>query len=185
MDDRLRNLLMGLKARGLDAMAPKPPPKPERGPAQEVTHALSIMEPWLQAIVTGSKTVENRVWAPPDQFVGKPFALHGSKEVDREAIDWIEQNIGWRPEEEMFGRGQIVAVAMLDRVLAMPVDPKEVARLQAADPYLFGPYGLYLKDVTVLAEPVKAKGMLKFWALPEEIRGRVNTLYAAAWSKAA
>lgn len=44
------------------------------------THALTVRQPWTNLIVLGNKDVENRTWRPPDRIIGRPLAIHASKQ---------------------------------------------------------------------------------------------------------
>ncbi|KRV47547.1 hypothetical protein AQ490_06525 [Wenjunlia vitaminophila] len=43
------------------------------------SRALSIRQPWADAIVYGEKRVENRGWAPPSTAIGAPLLVHASQ----------------------------------------------------------------------------------------------------------
>lgn len=49
---------------------------------EDVDFGLTIQDPWAQAIVWGSKRIENRTWKPPDKVIGKRIAVGASKTVD-------------------------------------------------------------------------------------------------------
>lgn len=41
--------------------------------------ALTLLNPWAQAIAYWGKDVENRTWAPPASLVGERIAIHAGK----------------------------------------------------------------------------------------------------------
>jgi hypothetical protein len=140
---------------------------PPRPPVKHcVTHALTLQEPWMWAFQYAGKKVENRTWAPADDWVGKPIALHGGKAVDMESIAYLRKN-GFDPDPSQFCCGKIVMVGTLDRIVKVPSGPHD-------DPFLFGPVGLYFRDLKVLPRPVEAKGMLGLWQIPDDVQAKVN-----------
>uniref|UniRef100_A0AAU2VRD1 ASCH domain-containing protein n=1 Tax=Streptomyces sp. NBC_00008 TaxID=2903610 RepID=A0AAU2VRD1_9ACTN len=62
-------------------------------PALEITpstarplRAVSIRQPWADAIIFGNKRTENRTWALPRSAVGTILLIHASKSADRGAL---------------------------------------------------------------------------------------------------
>jgi hypothetical protein len=155
MDPKLLKALQTLK---------NPPPRPPV--KHRVTRALTLQEPWLWAFQFAGKRVENRTWAPADEWIGKPIALHGGKLVDTESIGYLRE-CGFDPDPSQFGCGKIVMVGTLDRIVRVSAGPHD-------DPFLFGPVGLYFRDMKVLSRPVDAMGMLGLWPIPEDVQERVN-----------
>ena len=48
----------------------------------DATHALSVRQPWADAILFSGKTVENRTWPLPNRWVGQRLWLHAGKRMD-------------------------------------------------------------------------------------------------------
>jgi len=44
--------------------------------------ALTIRDPWAQAIIHGGKRIEKRTWKPPEKVIGERVAIHCGKTVD-------------------------------------------------------------------------------------------------------
>ncbi|GMV42829.1 MAG: hypothetical protein AMXMBFR64_45450 [Myxococcales bacterium] len=52
--------------------------------------ALTIWQPWANAIMVGAKPVENREWFPPSSAIGTWIAIHaGSHKSDPDDIDFV------------------------------------------------------------------------------------------------
>ena len=45
--------------------------------------AISIRQPWAEAILSCGKDVENRSWKCPQKYIGRTILLHTGKNVDR------------------------------------------------------------------------------------------------------
>lgn len=68
--------------------------------------AISIRQPWaglilLRATVPGLKDVENRGWALPRPFIGRPLLLHTGQQVDREVAtkDTLIEDATWLAQQ--------------------------------------------------------------------------------------
>ena len=124
------------------------------------THALSLWQPWTEAIFYGPKRVENRSWAPPKTFHGKRLALHTAKKYD----DWSDNFIRalW-PEfddAKRFPAGHIVGIVTL-------TGSRRVREGQpVTDPWACGPCAWELADPVTLAAPIPIRGAQGLWALP-------------------
>ncbi|MCL1985815.1 MAG: hypothetical protein FWG59_05145 [Betaproteobacteria bacterium] len=65
-----------------------------------IFHAVSIQQPWADAIIVHGKDIENRTWKCPAQFLNRTILIHAGKRVDKEA------NIYYHPElQEVFKKG--------------------------------------------------------------------------------
>lgn len=53
--------------------------------------ALTLWRPWSDAIVRGSKRVENRPWAPPASALGQVIAIHAGARFDSEAFAGLRE----------------------------------------------------------------------------------------------
>jgi hypothetical protein len=149
--------------------------------------ALSIKQPWVEAILQGHKRVENRDWAPPAKIIGKRIALHASKKWDdKEGVAFC-QNIlergGLPAVAEDVVTGAIVGTAVVAGYIRL-LASGEVERVGdvawyevGGDPWLVGEYGWVLADVQRLAKPIPARGMLGLWETAKGIRqGQVNNV---------
>ncbi|MFI9588252.1 hypothetical protein ACIHCQ_42205 [Streptomyces sp. NPDC052236] len=116
--------------------------------------ALSVKQPWLDAILYGGKTTENRRWPVPDVQLGTPVLLHASASPDRRAV--LPQGIDSTKWPRR--RGAILAVATLasfhrDTGCCRPWGEA-------------GTYHWQLADIQLLHEPIPCRGALKFWTPP-------------------
>jgi hypothetical protein len=135
--------------------------------------ALSIKQPWMEAILRGQKRVENRDWAPPAKIMGKRIALHASKRWDDAAgVEYCQKVLAGRSlplVAEDVATGAIVGTAVVAGYIRL-LTSGEVERggdvawyKVVGDPWLVGEYGWVLTDVQRLAEPIPARGQLKLW----------------------
>ncbi|MGW1557596.1 ASCH domain-containing protein [Streptomyces sp. NPDC002144] len=113
--------------------------------------ALSIRQPWADAIAHQTKRVENRTW--PTAYRG-PVLIHASATHDPYAVIY-----GPRPDV----RSAILAVARITDCH------------YSDDGRCCGPWGdervhhWTLTDVTTLPEPVPCKGRLGLWTPPPDV----------------
>jgi hypothetical protein len=123
--------------------------------------ALTIRQPWADAITYGPKRVENRTWKLPAKHEGARILIHAAAQADRPADDFDPGG----PYGQMFlrlrskigQRGAVVAIATI------------TGCHWSDDGTCCGPWGFdrayhwTLDDVTALAQPVPAKGRLRIW----------------------
>lgn len=124
--------------------------------------ALTIKQPWCDAIVHGEKRIENRGWTPWPAIIGERILVHAGAADDRRAVlcrgrDWPNQ------------RGLILAVAtVVGYHAANTTGPLCCAPWGFPDAYHW-----QLADVVALPEPVPAKGSLKFWTPSADVLAAV------------
>lgn len=143
--------------------------------------AITVRQPWAQAIATGAKTVENRTRL---YAYRGPFAIHaGTGWSDRGAADdriaqWHGQRQGFSipchpmPLEELFPTGVIVAVADLvdvhpDGGCCRPWGESSYVEAGGRDRRQIT--HMVLEGVMQLTEPVPARGWLGLWDVPAEL----------------
>lgn len=122
--------------------------------------ALTIRQPWADAIAHGEKRIENR--SRRTNYTG-PVLIHAG----------LAEDIGALPQEMTAGwagtRGAIIAIA--DLVGCHQAD-------RCCKPWGFpGCWHWVLSDVRALTTPLPAKGQLGLWTPSEEL------LAAAAWEQ--
>lgn len=131
--------------------------------------ALTIKQPWADAIGHGEKRIENRTWQPPGKHIGTRILIHAGAAYDpmgRFIITDRDALNSW-PD----ARKAIIAVA-------------ELASVHAAADGCCAPWGeldVYhweLSDVIPLPEPVPAKGALGFWTPTPEVLAAVEAQLA-------
>lgn len=117
--------------------------------------ALTIRQPWAGAIAHQTKRVENRTWKLPAKHVDTRILIHAGAQPDKNAKIYGPNLKIYGPNLDVYSA--IVAVATI------------TGCHYSADGTCCGPWGeenVYhwtLADVTVLPEPVPAKGALGFW----------------------
>ncbi|MGW9299657.1 ASCH domain-containing protein [Streptomyces cyaneofuscatus] len=138
--------------------------------------ALTIRQPWADAIAHGTKRTENRSWPAPAKHIGTRILIHAAAAEDRKP----------RPSRDVprdltggFGiwpdtRSAIIAVATL---VGCHFDTG------CCTPWgMDGYFHWELTDVTALPEPLPAKGALGFWTPHEDIvNAALRQDTAVAW----
>ena len=114
--------------------------------------ALSLKQPWLDAILYGGKAPENRSWPIPEKYLGVRVLLHASAPLDRSAVlpDGVDTS-GWPGV-----RGAILGAATFSHC----------HRDDGSCCPLWGQRAVFHwtpADVIRLDQPVSAKGALGFW----------------------
>lgn len=162
--------------------------------------ALSLRQPWCDAILYGGKRVENRLKWRGTAFRG-PFLLHAAKGCTRAeytgVIGFLEdKGIAWRPKPyEELVRGALVGVAWVKDVVmpggvvhagdGYPPSRKGVHVHELADdPYYMGEFAIVLNHVRVLSKPTPYKGALGFFEVPTEGDGELEQLGLDRWHPA-
>jgi len=120
--------------------------------------ALTVRQPWADAIAHSTKRTENRTWSVPARHLGTRILIHAAAAPDRHAVLPVE-NPDARDWPDR--RGVIVAVATLaschfDTGCCSPWGEREVFHWQLA-------------DVVPLAVPVAARGALGFWTPGDDV----------------
>jgi hypothetical protein len=140
--------------------------------------ALSIQQPFIDAIVLGTKRVENRSWPAPEWIIGDEIALHASLKPDTEAVpppgeDWPSHLIG----SSRFGA--ILAVATIGGChhASTTCGPRGMG---LCSPWAVWHQWHWLTDaVRPLTVPVPCKGALKLWTLPDDVEAAVRAQLTA------
>ena len=138
--------------------------------------ALTIRQPWAQAVALGLKRIETRGRPLPPALLGQRIAIHAglaATRKEREQFDFAVRDWGQGITFALAGftdfedlpLGAIVATARLVRcataeiLLRSELTPME----RSWGDYGPGRWGWVLDDVLPLARPVPAKGALGFW----------------------
>jgi hypothetical protein len=142
---------------------------------------LSLSRPWGWAIFDlkdGPKTVENRVWAPPIEMIGKRIALQAAKSWDDDALRFFLRLglDGFPNRKENYPSGVILGVATIDRVVTTE---RTLTPVQAR--FFFGPYGWVLSDVLKLDTPIPSKGAQGLRELPSDVNALVLAALVKQW----
>lgn len=156
-----------------------------------MVRALSLRQPWADAVVFGQKRIENRTAWTSSTFRGA-FLIHAAQGMTKreyeDVLMFLElRKIDWRPKPfEELHRGGIVGIASVEGVVYPDVDRQQrdwtgttgarvVGSPAAAaqftlqrDQWWMGAFALLLADVR--ATPfVPMKGALGFFRVPDEI----------------
>lgn len=125
--------------------------------------ALTIRQPWADAIAHGTKRTENRSWPVPAKHLNTRILIHAAAAPSRTARPSsdvppeLTQHMGIWP----YTRSAIIAVATL---VGCHFDTG------CCQPWgMEGYYHWELADVVALPEPVPAKGALGFWTPADDI----------------
>jgi hypothetical protein len=140
--------------------------------------ALSLKQPWAWAVLNAGKTIENRVWPAPQNFIGRRVLLHASSQVRRcdfddwsEAIEEIAPGVRV-PPYELVPMGAIVGAVTITGCDHPLVGPEPRMRgWWATDQF-----GWHLADAWALPEFVPCKGAQKFWPVPAIIEARIREM---------
>lgn len=127
---------------------------------KHATRALSIRQPWADAIIHGTKRVENRTWRRDtgDHALGWVW-VHASAGYDKAGDLWMREQGLHIPLADV-PRGALIGLAHFDLISNGPMGP--------ADPWAFGPWCWCIGEVIALDEPVPCKGALGLWTVPDE-----------------
>lgn len=153
--------------------------------------ALSLRQPWADAVLFGGKRIENRIAWKTSNFRG-PFLIHAAAGMTHpeydEVIQFLERRqILWRPKPfDLLLRGGIIGIASVDGVVfpdssqiadqrllwnrgarvVGSVEAETQFRLQR-DQWWMGAFALLLRDVE--ERPfVPWKGALGFFNVPDD-----------------
>lgn len=148
--------------------------------------ALSIKQPWAEAILQGVKRVENRTWGT--KYRG-PVIVHAGLTFDRKGYDWlVDREVaavaagggeflwpGRLWQKDFYSRGGFLGVMEITGCSA----PGEQSG--AADPWRDpAQYGWQIGRVLRFAEPVPGKGRLGLFQPPDEVAVIARRLWAKA-----
>lgn len=153
--------------------------------------ALSLTQPWCDAILYAGKRVENRLLWSGSSFRGD-LLLHAAKGMRVADYDGVvrfvrDRKIAWRPKPKLdLVRGAIVGRARVIDVIMPgglkhagagynPSRAKDPSPFEsnihsfASDPFYMGGFALVLDDVVAFAVPIPCNGALGFWRVPESV----------------
>lgn len=134
--------------------------------------ALSIQQPWAEAIVRGFKPVENRTW-----FTGYRGALliHAGQKWDAEGEKFILDHLGRTEETALLlksageRRGGIIGRAMLTNCV-----------IRHDSPWFVGRYGFVLESPKAFANIIKCRGHLSLFNVSSDIRAALPSVAGRA-----
>lgn len=122
--------------------------------------ALTIWQPWANAIAHHGKRIENRTWPPPKSIIGERIAIHAGKKVDKDAVTML----GVEPVPT----GAIIATAVvLGWTNGLPESHSQHR-------WFCGPCGWVLDQIRPLANPEPCRGAQGLWDVPPEVAARIH-----------
>jgi hypothetical protein len=122
--------------------------------------ALSLKQPWAWLVSEGIKDIENRKWKTA--YRGR-LLIHASKSWDQEGYKFILDNVEYRqrsfiPIKENCELGYLIGtVEMVDCVDRHP------------SKWFFGPWGFVFKEALEINTPIKYRGELGLFNVPDGI----------------
>jgi hypothetical protein len=137
--------------------------------------ALSIQQPWADAVLTGAKRIENRTWR--SDYRGN-LLIHAGKRFDQDGMTFVMERyneIGLALMRPLLSsasdrRGVLLGmVTMVDCVRA-----EAVAEEQAS--WAFGPWCFVFENPRIFREPIVYQGALGLFKVPRAVFGSVETL---------
>jgi len=124
--------------------------------------ALTIKQPWVWAILSSDKRVENRSWAPRSLgHLPATVAIHAGASYDKYGADLIRELLWWcevPDEAELRRSGQMGAVVGCADVVSTTTE--------SSSPWFSGPIGWELDNVR-RCTPLPMRGQLGLWRLPD------------------
>lgn len=120
--------------------------------------ALSVRDPWARAIIYLGKDVENRTWAPSEQYIGSTLLIHVSQKDDGdELLAFVHGSLVKKLKEYPKHLGAIIGSVQL-------VGFDSASRSRWAEP---GCVHWLLSNPKPLRNPVPWKGRLGIFRVPE------------------
>ena len=134
-------------------------------------HALTVQQPWADAIVHLGKRVENRTWSWSKGLGGR-LAIHAGKAHDRHGDQFIH-GLGLTLPDDM-PHGAIIGLVTLVGVHhASRCLHEELSHYRHCSPWAFGmKYHWELVDPRAV-EPVPCRGALGVWRVPDDVAALV------------
>lgn len=145
----------------------------------DVTHGLTLRQPWASAMFDLGKRIENRSRGPGVRHLGRRIAIHAGAGKDPEGDLQIER-MGLapafgtpRPVRAILGTARLIAVLNSDRgaVIApgWTLRTAELLTDEQVARWAIGPFWWLFDDVRKFHEPIPwARGQLGIWTLLEE-----------------
>jgi len=123
-----------------------------------MTKALTIKQPWVHFIFNDSKDIENRSWAINEKYLNKWIAIHSGKSID----SMVDTN------------SSAVKDLILGSVVGL-VKFSECNRKSTSKWAITGQYHWHISEKLLLPNPIKCKGALKFWNLPDLVQTEIDS----------
>jgi len=133
--------------------------------------ALSLCQPYAQAICVGLKKFETRSWPCAAAVMGEMIAIHAAKKRDREGLDlWTQTG---QDEIPFTSYGAVVALVRIVKCWKTEV-AREIPGFISIEEHKWGDFSAgrwcwQLKLIYVFEDPIPTKGMqgLFGWEIPD------------------
>jgi len=132
--------------------------------------ALSVRQPWMDMILRGVKTLEIRTWRVNRRGL---IALHAPRTIEFGPAYFYGYKEPWN-----LPRGKIVAVAEIADVIDLNerLWTEQVLQHRQPLPMADGAYGVFLKNVRRLGQPINYRGQQMFFTLSIDVAERVRRM---------
>lgn len=143
--------------------------------------ALSLKQPWADAVLYGGKRIENRVKWRTSNFRGE-FLIHTSAKMTRkeyvDVVDFLEERgLSWQPAPPsklvlgaLVGRAKIVGVVTPEGMVRVG---SSIRRLEVEEKrWWMNAFALVLDEIFPFSEPIACKGMLGWFSVPYDREGK-------------
>ena len=121
------------------------------------THAISIRQPWADAILSGDKQIEYRTWPLPKNWRSVPMYLHAGKAP---APDLADETIPPERYGAILGIVRFSDCLLWDHRLGT-VDQDGI-QWSTSEPFV-GPYEWVIDYVESFPEPIPYRGQLRIF----------------------
>lgn len=134
--------------------------------------ALTLWQPWAQAVILGLKDVENRPWPIPPSFVGQRVAIHAGLRMDRDGF--FERLAKLPAELRNEVESKVIGASLHALPLGAILGTVEFGKPQSdasawTSPWATGPWVWPVKAPHRLSEPIPCKGQMGLWRVPAKI----------------
>lgn len=148
--------------------------------------ALTLFQPWASLIAYGAprtcsserlyKTIETRNWRGRIARISGELAIHAGKTFDDMGAWAVEEYFGIDLDGVPMPKGAIVAVATVRGVA--PLLPGHCRDALFPGSPEHGRFGIFLRNVRALPDPIHCRGAQGFWTLPPEVVDAVGRAVA-------
>jgi hypothetical protein len=147
--------------------------------------ALSIKQPWADALVQGHKTIEIRGWRPSVSAIGQIIAIHAGREPDRRAPLFVVRLASGSGQATTVARersGGIVGVARLTGLVTYATYAEwlrdEAQHLNTREWFEIGLIGWRFDRQVAFARLIPCRGRLGIFDLPPQVEAEVRNQMA-------
>lgn len=129
--------------------------------------ALSVKQPWAEAILSLGKDIENRNWRTT---LRETIAIHASLGISKGDVDAFSMFVSDILKTETISE---IRDRFYDKTLPLGVIVGTVDIVDCVEehdsPWFCGPYGFVLENPRRLVNPIEIRGSLGFWEVPDKL----------------